>query len=1069
MSEQPPFTKKPISSSIEDTFSKIDKTEQSTLAGNVSSGVFKVEVQSAEEKEEVVNEAGSKEPARLAELFALLQAGESEAIGEGALLGNVQNLKDDLSKILIAAGYSGEHDFIFDKVLSPIFDEVVLARKEEPNNHIKRNKLRKSLIETMSGIVKNRLFSEATSEDLLDIERKELSEKFQKFKTEYDSCLELIDSSPHSKAMIFHLGTDAVEKSILELEAFLSSDEPLTQKNINRANLNLVRLANFNTEIESLIRPADKLVDAPPPDTTDPGPNPDDGPGPALLAIPAPTPASAPIPPPVIGREVTGPNVRKEYDWTDRATDAETVDNILQNLRMIAGRQGADSSDENIAKIKQTLFTINESEKKVAAGLFTPEELQKIKNKSLNSLLNTVGREALNNLISSGIIITSKTEAKDILAPRSEDKSDYESAKTKLSAVRDGKEVVKTDGTTEKVGGFKAEKRAYMEALRKHHEAQGILSNAKNSLSKFFREKELELPPELIKLQNSYREKRAAYAEALEGALEKRGKSRGENNDFSLDTPEAKRAFARKFILNPRREAMELKQEVTLSKEQASKVSGLMRKMRENPRATRAFGLLAAAVLGAGTGGLAGGGLAVGRFILSTTVGVALAAGAFNAAQGSVDRAMKQSEAVAESTLTNFTKANLDLLEEQLLKADTAGAVAKTRQKGIAAGTAVAFGGATGLGTSALLNMPDATEAASSAGVGAPTVAQPESATPPTAAVSSPEAASSSPMATAEPLTAPAPQPENVTETASSKILAEVHIVKPNDNLSTILHNSLLTQFDQGTLPAGMERAELSKLMYKKFPEMTSAENPQWTLTPEQWKGLGVESGNPKLIRVGETINVEGLMKMVADKELLPGGAGTLSGDALPSRPSTGPLRVQSDPLGDFVVPIENNQSSPIISDAAGQLLSYDPTVSGPRPFSVDGNYLSNPEYRAYLAQYLNGVSISRLVDANVDRIENITAFDVALGQPRVFDAIKDLTAAELDTMQQTPGAVESFAADRGVDENMLHEWLYNYDQIKSAQVLPYKPTTVFSDLYTRSLVETQVARNLSANNIQNV
>ncbi len=87
--------------------------------------------------------------------------------------------------------------------------------------------------------------------------------------------------------------------------------------------------------------------------------------------------------------------------------------------------------------------------------------------------------------------------------------------------------------------------------------------------------------------------------------------------------------------------------------------------------------------------------------------------------------------------------------------------------------------------------------------------------------------------------------------------------VEKGDNLTTILFDSIKEKLSSGEikLPEGVSREGLSHYIYQSFPEMTSASGVESRLDVEAWKELGVESGNPHLIRPGEQINVDALIE----------------------------------------------------------------------------------------------------------------------------------------------------------------------------------------------------------------
>ena len=125
------------------------------------------------------------------------------------------------------------------------------------------------------------------------------------------------------------------------------------------------------------------------------------------------------------------------------------------------------------------------------------------------------------------------------------------------------------------------------------------------------------------------------------------------------------------------------------------------------------------------------------------------------------------------------------------------------------------------------------------------------------------EPAPTEPTVTAE-VTA---EPASTTEAASTTEGMEKYTVKSGENVSTIVYESIKTQLESGALqlPPGMETADIVHRLYQTFPEMTDAADVAGRLSPEQWRELGVGSGDPQLIKPGETINVQALIDQIVN------------------------------------------------------------------------------------------------------------------------------------------------------------------------------------------------------------
>jgi hypothetical protein len=63
-------------------------------------------------------------------------------------------------------------------------------------------------------------------------------------------------------------------------------------------------------------------------------------------------------------------------------------------------------------------------------------------------------------------------------------------------------------------------------------------------------------------------------------------------------------------------------------------------------------------------------------------------------------------------------------------------------------------------------------------------------------------------------------------------------------------------------LPVGVEAKDLSAYLAKLFPEMSGAENVTSRLSSEEWRFLGIHSGNPLEARLGDSLNIEKLYRL---------------------------------------------------------------------------------------------------------------------------------------------------------------------------------------------------------------
>ncbi len=106
----------------------------------------------------------------------------------------------------------------------------------------------------------------------------------------------------------------------------------------------------------------------------------------------------------------------------------------------------------------------------------------------------------------------------------------------------------------------------------------------------------------------------------------------------------------------------------------------------------------------------------------------------------------------------------------------------------------------------------------------------------------------------------------SVPEVEPASVVAEtvekIFIPERGDNLSSALLEGIRERVGAGSLqlPKGVSPEGISHYIYQSFPEMTSATDITPRLSPEEWVELGVSSGDPNLIQVGEHINMQGLI-----------------------------------------------------------------------------------------------------------------------------------------------------------------------------------------------------------------
>lgn len=105
------------------------------------------------------------------------------------------------------------------------------------------------------------------------------------------------------------------------------------------------------------------------------------------------------------------------------------------------------------------------------------------------------------------------------------------------------------------------------------------------------------------------------------------------------------------------------------------------------------------------------------------------------------------------------------------------------------------------------------------------------------------------------------PAPEASLDAPEIKFEGEF-VAERGDNLSSAMVDSIRERVAAGELqlPNGVSQNGISHYIYQSFPEMTNATGVSPRLSPVEWQELGISSGNPQDIQVGESINMQGLI-----------------------------------------------------------------------------------------------------------------------------------------------------------------------------------------------------------------
>jgi hypothetical protein len=250
---------------------------------------------------------------------------------------------------------------------------------------------------------------------------------------------------------------------------------------------------------------------------------------------------------------------------------------------------------------------------------------------------------------------------------------------------------------------FKAIEENYHSQLKDYYEKQSLLSKTMQGARNLFGFNP-KLPPELLALQKEYQTTRKNYALDLMYALSRRQfirvENKEQNKEFYSDSDSTKRAFGTKFILKPHEEKLRLQEAVLQEQAQKSTFRRVTSLMAKHKNVVRAFGITAAAGIGAAGGGLIGAGLGMGRWAFSTYGGVVAAAHTNEVLKRNVVGAKVKNLEAKSRTTTDFSLADFDSLEAALIDTEQAKSRAALRQTAGAVGAAALVGGVAGFGTS---------------------------------------------------------------------------------------------------------------------------------------------------------------------------------------------------------------------------------------------------------------------------------------------------------------------------------------------------------------------------------
>lgn len=664
-----------------------------------------------------------------------------------------------------------------------------------------------------------------------------------------------------------------------------------------------------------------------------------------------------------------------------------------------------------------------------------------------------------------------------------------------------GKDIISMSPRREAMLAARESQKAYEKALMDHYQAEGI----QGRLRRFGRgTKELfglkpRVPEEIQILEEKAELDKMTYAKALHERLGERSKP--ESTKINPDSESTKKAFFKRFVADAAREQLALQKMLLSSEEMGQaqsleKVKTVLATLGKHKWKSRIGMVLVVGALAGATGGLAAaalaGSYAAGRIATGAAAGTA-GAWTANKVFGALGKRAEAQAAKVDEAGSKFVLDQMHKMEAEYRDTLQKVELIDKRRKV----SAVTYGLAAGLaagqwGFDAALEQGDNLR-----NVAADRLQDLSDSIRPasTFAVSNVEGV------------------VGVTGLDTNEPTLNIeHLVQRDDTLSEIIHRHLQGQFDSHnlSLPEGVTREGLAGFMYEQYPELRNPNLPQseWKLSPDQWRALGVESGNPHLIRPGDNINVGALIDKIAPSNQLENVA--------PSKPMTGPLTVAPDTAGGEIpilvdtpqplekiaedefsgqaVPSESVYVPPTIDSnpavaatpqpleevaddqfrdqAAPPESAYVPSTidsnavdAGPRPFTVDGNFFAHPEYQEYVINNLGSFeAVERLLDSEIKSVEGAPSFtDMLLNRPRAFDLIKDFTVEQFAETAGTPGGLAELAEANGIQEKSLWDWKQRFDTLTNAgpSQMPYKGTTTFGDLFARSVVENHLNKRV--------
>jgi len=266
---------------------------------------------------------------------------------------------------------------------------------------------------------------------------------------------------------------------------------------------------------------------------------------------------------------------------------------------------------------------------------------------------------------------------------------------------------------------YKEKKAEYHDSLKEFYGDKSFgakMRSVKNSVRNFFG-MDPDLPEDLVAKKALFKEGRNRYLKSVEKTLTARGGvDYGEyvdskNREYTLDTDESKITFTDKFIKEPAEEVLKIQESAGLSPEKQAQLASVMEGLKKYKWHARTGALiLAAGIAGAATGGVGAYVLGGGLYAARTTVGLGVGAAAGKGMHKGLDAGVKSSREhaknVREGMSKKFSVGSLDVLEEEMIDADTEADRKAIRQKVLTVGAGAVAGGLSSAGIGMLSGSP---------------------------------------------------------------------------------------------------------------------------------------------------------------------------------------------------------------------------------------------------------------------------------------------------------------------------------------------------------------------------